>query len=159
MNFRKIFRWCFVALVCIILALAGYVIWRLIKAHWAPILFFAFVIIGIVEAVNAAVVAGRLRSQPSRDFLWIALTESGARTPLVRFQLKAQELIQLLEVMTGSWVCPFIRSMLSRRPESLIQYGAQLAVEGVTASAEAPTGLVLILVAYGIAYVAPAEMH
>jgi hypothetical protein len=38
------------------------------------------------------------------------------------------------------------------------QSGVRISLEGLTAAA-APTGLVLVLVAYGIAYVAPAEMH
>jgi hypothetical protein len=160
MSFRKIFVWCFVTLVCITPALlAAYVIWRPLKAHWAPMLFFAFLIVGILEEGGYVVIRDRFRSRPTRESLLVVSAETRTRTPLVRFQLMTEKLLVLLEGLTGSWVFPMIRSTFSRRPESLIQYSAANIIEGMTAVAAAPTGLVLVLVAYGIAYVAPTEIH
>jgi tetratricopeptide (TPR) repeat protein len=169
MNFLNgLFRWLAILLGIALTVLAAYVIWRLIKAHWAPIIFFAFLIEGILYAVLAVGFWAGARSSDGQEFLLSLYQEITlkALTPLERLQQGAERLLFLLELLTGSWFYPAaIRRTwlkLSRRPlqvfDSPIQSGVRLSLEGV-AAADAPTGLVLVLVAYGIAYVAPAEMH
>jgi hypothetical protein len=166
MNFPTILRRSLLTLVGIALTLVvAYAGWRVVKAYWAPLMLFTFVISGIAFTVFSAAAVNRARWSPSLDAIWLAAAETRARTGLARLQLAAEYPLIFLEMLTGTWlylvihsVWPMLSRRRSQRAESLIQAGTRVVLEGVQAGI-APTVFFLVLVAYGIAYVAPAEMY
>jgi hypothetical protein len=150
----------FVGILCLLVA------WQLVKAYWAPLMLITFLIVGIAVTVLYNYSIYRVTWTLSRDSLFVANSEGFQSKPtLGRIRLCAEGLLVSSQILTGLWINPLRRwvwNQLSRRrspwPRGLIGAAATSSLEDWV-SDYASTGLVLVLVAYGIAYVAPAQMH
>lgn len=167
MNFFKsILRLILILAAMALLVIAVYAIWRLARNHWAPLLLAAFLIVGLVIMAFTLAAYRRARRAGGQDAVWLLAGEVQAHTRLARLRLRAERIFSALELLSGMWFGSILqlswRALFFRgaptAPEGIVQTTARSSLEGPAAFA-APSGLFLIAIAYGLAYVAPAQRH
>lgn len=140
--------------------LAIYAGWRLIRSHWAALLFFAFIAAGIIFAAAGAIMLSRAQHGLGRDALLLTLPDLLPQSRLAKVRQAAGKFLGVLIAAAGGWVGPLWRATFKRRGygnESSVQFAMRSSFEGNVADF-APSALPLVLIAYLVAFLAPGQI-
>jgi hypothetical protein len=157
----KLFRWMLRALLVVLAVavaiVAAYGAWLLFRAYWAPILLFAFLIVGCCSAVLGFFALHRAKRNSLRDSVVITVSQVTARAKISRFRLLLIQILEPIMTASGGWVY-FAARGLRGPTDNITQMAASASLQGAVGRV-APTILVLALCAYLGAYLAPTDVR